>query len=129
MAAGAQSAGMTATESAWKMPGESMNEELRRERQRCSFDPLELTHLLDGSPDRTAQRRERGARLGQLPFEFRAAFTFPARPGRAADRRQLSRAATLPFSPCVSRFRFPSRRPSRPNFPPSPFSGDRPSSE
>ena len=40
--------------------GDKENEDLRRERERCSFDPLELTHLLDGSSEKTAKRRERG---------------------------------------------------------------------
>ena len=36
------------------------NKDLQRERQRCSFDPSELTHLLDGSAEKTEKRRERG---------------------------------------------------------------------
>ncbi|OXU23026.1 hypothetical protein TSAR_016605 [Trichomalopsis sarcophagae] len=48
-----------AVATAWKISTVPMNEELRRERQRCSIEPLELTHLLDGTPEKTAQRRER----------------------------------------------------------------------
>jgi len=39
------------------------NEDLERERRKCSFDPLELTHLLDGSPEKTRERKERGKRV------------------------------------------------------------------
>ncbi|KDR23594.1 probable peroxisomal acyl-coenzyme A oxidase 1 isoform X1 [Zootermopsis nevadensis] len=35
------------------------NEDIERERKKCSFDPLELTHLLDGSPEKTRERKER----------------------------------------------------------------------
>ncbi|XP_058798403.1 probable peroxisomal acyl-coenzyme A oxidase 1 [Phymastichus coffea] len=49
----------TATATAWRLSEETMNEELRQERQRCSFEPQELTHLLDGSPEKTTLRRER----------------------------------------------------------------------
>ncbi|XP_067010660.2 acyl-coenzyme A oxidase 1 [Anabrus simplex] len=35
------------------------NEDLKRERSKCSFDPEELTNLLDGGPDKTEERRER----------------------------------------------------------------------
>ncbi|KAG7200556.1 hypothetical protein KM043_001117 [Ampulex compressa] len=37
----------------------TVNEDLKRERERCSFDPSELTHLLDGGPEKTLQRHER----------------------------------------------------------------------
>jgi hypothetical protein len=36
------------------------NEDIERERKTCSFDPLELTHLLDGGPEKTRERKERG---------------------------------------------------------------------
>ena len=36
-----------------------MNTDLQRERSQCTFNPIELTHLLDGSPEKTEQRRER----------------------------------------------------------------------
>jgi hypothetical protein len=36
------------------------NEDIERERKKCSFDPLELTHLLDGGPEKTRERKERG---------------------------------------------------------------------
>ncbi|PSN37344.1 putative peroxisomal acyl-coenzyme A oxidase 1 [Blattella germanica] len=35
------------------------NPDLERERQKCNFDPLELTHLLDGGPEKTKERKER----------------------------------------------------------------------
>lgn len=38
---------------------ETVNSDLLKERQRCTFDTLELTHLLDGGPEKTAERRER----------------------------------------------------------------------
>jgi hypothetical protein len=53
---------MRSSLSTQKISMELMNNDLRQERQRCSFEPLELTHLLDGTPEKTAQRRERGAR-------------------------------------------------------------------
>ena len=37
-----------------------INEDLQREREKCIFDPEELTHLLDGNATKTAQRRETG---------------------------------------------------------------------
>ncbi|XP_012257945.2 probable peroxisomal acyl-coenzyme A oxidase 1 [Athalia rosae] len=37
----------------------TVNKDLQRERERCSFDPFELTHLLDGGVEKTALRRER----------------------------------------------------------------------
>ena len=36
------------------------NPDLERERKKCSFDPMELTHLLDGGPEKTEERKERG---------------------------------------------------------------------
>ncbi|KAJ8688212.1 hypothetical protein QAD02_024007 [Eretmocerus hayati] len=41
------------------MSSKPMNELLRAEREKCIFEPIELTHLLDGNPDKTSQRRER----------------------------------------------------------------------
>jgi hypothetical protein len=41
----------------------TINADLRRERERCSFDPMELTHFWDGNPEKTAQRHELGASL------------------------------------------------------------------
>lgn len=38
----------------------TVNKDLLREREKCTFDPLQLTHLLDGSPEATATRREIG---------------------------------------------------------------------
>ncbi|XP_063239947.1 probable peroxisomal acyl-coenzyme A oxidase 1 [Bacillus rossius redtenbacheri] len=35
------------------------NEDIERERKRCTFKSLELTHLLDGAPEKTRERRER----------------------------------------------------------------------
>ncbi|XP_015587511.1 probable peroxisomal acyl-coenzyme A oxidase 1 [Cephus cinctus] len=37
----------------------TLNKDLQRERERCTFDPLELTHYFDGSAEKTALRRER----------------------------------------------------------------------
>ncbi|CAL1679780.1 unnamed protein product [Lasius platythorax] len=37
----------------------TINADLRRERERCSFDPVELTHFWDGNSEKTSQRRER----------------------------------------------------------------------
>ncbi|XP_076631594.1 acyl-coenzyme A oxidase 1 [Colletes latitarsis] len=37
----------------------TVNKDLQRERERCTFSPMELTHLLDGSPEKTQQRRDR----------------------------------------------------------------------
>ncbi|XP_043266221.1 probable peroxisomal acyl-coenzyme A oxidase 1 isoform X1 [Colletes gigas] len=37
----------------------TVNKDLLRERERCTFNPTELTHLLDGSPEKTQQRRDR----------------------------------------------------------------------
>jgi hypothetical protein len=36
------------------------NEDIERERKKCSFDPFELTHLLDGGPEKTKEKKERG---------------------------------------------------------------------
>ncbi|XP_034937330.1 probable peroxisomal acyl-coenzyme A oxidase 1 [Chelonus insularis] len=36
----------------------NINKDLLRERERCNFNPTELTYLLDGSPEKTAKRRE-----------------------------------------------------------------------
>lgn len=38
-----------------------INKDLQREREKCTFDPSELTHFLDGGVEKTAIRRERGA--------------------------------------------------------------------
>ncbi|XP_049804071.1 probable peroxisomal acyl-coenzyme A oxidase 1 [Schistocerca nitens] len=35
------------------------NEDLENERKKCTFDPLELTHMLDGGEDKTKERRDR----------------------------------------------------------------------
>ncbi|XP_012284641.1 probable peroxisomal acyl-coenzyme A oxidase 1 [Orussus abietinus] len=37
----------------------TVNGDLLCERKKCTFNPLELTHFLDGGPERTALRRER----------------------------------------------------------------------
>lgn len=36
----------------------TINKDLKRERERCTFNPLELTHLLDGNSEKTQLRRE-----------------------------------------------------------------------
>lgn len=38
----------------------SVNADLVAERRKCSFNTLELTHLLDGSATKTEERRSRG---------------------------------------------------------------------
>lgn len=44
----------------------TINKDLLREREQCTFDPIELTYLLDGGPKRTQIRRERGENF--FPF-------------------------------------------------------------
>lgn len=44
----------------------TINADLRRERERCSFDPLELTTFWDGGAKKTSHRRE----LGSLSRSF-----------------------------------------------------------
>ena len=34
-----------------------INEDLQKERDGATFDPMHLTHVLDGGPDRTYRRR------------------------------------------------------------------------
>lgn len=41
----------------------TINKDLLRERERCTFNPLELTHLLDGGEEKTMQRREIGMHI------------------------------------------------------------------
>jgi hypothetical protein len=41
------------------VPGK-VNEDLLRERQKCSFDNLELTYYLDGGVEKYKDRKERG---------------------------------------------------------------------
>lgn len=36
----------------------TVNPDLARERERCNFDPLEITHILDGGADKTEERRK-----------------------------------------------------------------------
>lgn len=36
-----------------------MNPDLQKERRKCSFDPKELTYLLDGGQEKTAERKQR----------------------------------------------------------------------
>lgn len=38
----------------------AVNADLVRERQKCTFNTLELTHLLDGGEAKTHERKERG---------------------------------------------------------------------
>nr|XP_033341565.1 probable peroxisomal acyl-coenzyme A oxidase 1 [Megalopta genalis] len=37
----------------------TVNKDLQREREKCTFNPVELTNLMDGSPEKTNSRRER----------------------------------------------------------------------
>jgi acyl-CoA oxidase len=36
------------------------NPDLKRERVNCDFDKLEITHLIDGGPEKTRERKEIG---------------------------------------------------------------------
>lgn len=36
------------------------NEDLQKERDKCTFDITELTHFLDGGPEKTKERKEIG---------------------------------------------------------------------
>lgn len=38
----------------------AVHKDLQYERNRCTFDPVEVTYFLDGSPEKTKQRRYRG---------------------------------------------------------------------
>lgn len=38
-----------------------VNPDLEHERKKCTFNTVELTHLLDGGPEKTAERKERGS--------------------------------------------------------------------
>lgn len=38
----------------------SCNEDLQKERDKCTFDVTELTHFLDGGPEKTKERKELG---------------------------------------------------------------------
>lgn len=37
-----------------------VNEDLQKERDKCSFDVAELTHLIDGGQEKTLDRRKKG---------------------------------------------------------------------
>lgn len=43
-----------------KMPDLKVNEDLVRERKKCTFDISELTHLIDGGEQNTLERKEIG---------------------------------------------------------------------
>lgn len=36
------------------------NDDITRERKKCTFNTTELTHCLDGSPEKTKERKELG---------------------------------------------------------------------
>lgn len=40
-----------------------INEDIKAERDKCTFNVLELTNLIDGGPDKTKERKERGKYL------------------------------------------------------------------
>lgn len=42
------------------MPGSNINPDLIKERKKCTFNPQELTYLLDGGKEKTEARKERG---------------------------------------------------------------------
>lgn len=39
------------------------NEDITRERRKCTFDTIELTHCLDGGHEKTKERKELGKLL------------------------------------------------------------------
>lgn len=41
----------------------TVNDDLKREREKCNFNPMELTNLLDGSPENTATRQDLGKQI------------------------------------------------------------------
>lgn len=41
----------------------TINQDLLRERKKCTFDPEELTNFLDGGKEKTGERRSRGRSL------------------------------------------------------------------
>lgn len=59
------------------MPANTMNEDLKRERQRCSFDPKELTYLLDGGEEKTEERRQRGEQYSSINCPSYSLVLFP----------------------------------------------------
>lgn len=42
------------------MSSGKVNPDLLKERKKCTFNTLELTHLLDGDSEKTSERRARG---------------------------------------------------------------------
>lgn len=44
----------------WKVKAKKVNEDLDKERKKCTFNTLELTNLLDGGPEKTRERKELG---------------------------------------------------------------------
>lgn len=36
------------------------SEDLQKEREKCTFDTTEFTNFLDGGPEKTKERKERG---------------------------------------------------------------------
>lgn len=41
----------------------TVNPDLAQEREKCTFNPLELTNILDGGPEKTEERRKTGKHL------------------------------------------------------------------
>ena len=67
----------------------NINPDLLKERKRCTFDPLELTHLIDGGKEKTEDRRTRGKMnfvvlkqvlINVIYFYFFGRKIFPGRP-------------------------------------------------
>lgn len=90
----------------------TINADLRRERERCSFNPTELTDLWDGSQEKTAHRHELGT---SRPPPF-----FVSRPGprrRVARPPRRTRRSPIPRRPGLVPFaasrRGECQRPSR----------------
>lgn len=43
--------------------GKKINLDLIKERKKCTFNTVELTHLLDGDEEKTIERKSRGNNL------------------------------------------------------------------
>lgn len=46
--------------------GNNVNEDLIRERRKCTFDIQELTHIIDGGAKKTSERKEIGKLLNNM---------------------------------------------------------------
>lgn len=57
-----------------KIPS-TINADLTSERKKSTFDPLELTHFLDGGEEKTKERRDLGMHL-ILMYHYQYVLTF-----------------------------------------------------